>query len=112
MVVYFFFYVPQLDLWGSPILGEIFAYVTVFQSNLDDSHILSSWTVHAGCVFVSGIHLSRTSTSGSFEAVQWNVRVHRLDLALYSYQKEFCGNGVRTYVNSKGKIPSMGKSVP
>ena len=26
----FFFCVPQLDLWGSPLLGEIFAYVTVF----------------------------------------------------------------------------------
>ena len=27
---FFFFYVPQLYLWGSPLLGEIFAYVTVF----------------------------------------------------------------------------------
>ena len=26
----FFFGVPQLYLWGSPLLGEIFAYVTVF----------------------------------------------------------------------------------
>ena len=26
----FFFHVPQLYLWGSPLLGEIFAYVTVF----------------------------------------------------------------------------------
>ena len=26
----FFFCVPQLYLWGSPLLGEIFAYVTVF----------------------------------------------------------------------------------
>ena len=26
----FFFPVPQLYLWGSPLLGEIFAYVTVF----------------------------------------------------------------------------------
>ena len=25
-----FFRVPQLYLWGSPLLGEIFAYVTVF----------------------------------------------------------------------------------
>ena len=28
--VFFFFCVPQLYLWGSPFLGEIFAYVTVF----------------------------------------------------------------------------------
>ena len=27
---FFFFFVPQLYLWGSPLLGEIFAYVTVF----------------------------------------------------------------------------------
>ena len=44
--------------------------------------------------------------SGSFESVQWNVCVHRLDLGLYSHLKEFWGNGVRTHVNSKGKIPS------
>ena len=30
---WFFFCVPQLYLWGSPLLGEIFAYVTVFWSN-------------------------------------------------------------------------------
>ena len=27
---FFFFCVPQLYLWGSPLLGEVFAYVTVF----------------------------------------------------------------------------------
>ena len=27
---FFFFCVPQLYLWGSPFLGEIFAYVTIF----------------------------------------------------------------------------------
>ena len=31
--------------------------------------------------------------------------VHRLDLGLYSHPKEFGENGVRTHVNSKGKIP-------
>ena len=30
---------------------------------------------------------------------------HRLDLGLYSHPEEFLGNGVRTHVNSKGKIP-------
>ena len=30
LFVWFFFCVPQLYLWGSPLLGEIFAYVTVF----------------------------------------------------------------------------------
>ena len=48
--------------------------------------------------------------SGSFESVQWNACVHRLDLDLNSNQKEFLGNGVRTHFNSKGKIPSTGNS--
>ena len=65
--------------------------------------------VRAGCVFVAGIHPSRTWTSGSFESVRWNACVHRLDLGLYSHPKEFWGNGVWTHVNSKGKIPSTGK---
>ena len=29
-IFFIFFCVPQLYLWGSPLLGEIFAYVTVF----------------------------------------------------------------------------------
>ena len=44
--------------------------------------------------------------SGSFESVQWNACVHRLDLSLYSHLKEVLGNEVRSHVNSKGKIPS------
>ena len=35
--------------------------------------------------------------------------MHRLDLALYSHPKQCLGNGVRTHVNSKGKMPSSGK---
>ena len=46
--------------------------------------------------------------SGYFESVRWNACVHRLDLGLYSHLKEFWRNGVRTHVNSKGKIPSSG----
>ena len=34
------------------------------------SHISLSWMVGAGCVFVAGIHLSRTWKSGSVESVQ------------------------------------------
>ena len=48
--------------------------------------------------------------SGSFESVWWNACVHILDLSLYSHPKEFVGNGGRTHVNSKGKIPSTGGS--
>ena len=87
-------------------------YVTVFKSNHWCSHIPSSWMVHAWCVFVAGIHPSRTRTSGSFESVRWNACMHRLDLGLYSYPKDFWGNEVRTHVNSKGKITSTGKNSP
>ena len=73
-------------------------------------HILSSWVVHAGCVFDARIHPPRTRMSGSFKPMQWNACVHRLDLALYSHPKEFWGNGVRTHVNSKGKMPYTGGS--
>ena len=44
----------------------------------------------------------------SFESVLWNAYVHRLDLGLYSHPKEFIGNGGRTRVNSKPKIPFAG----
>ena len=37
--------------------------------------------------------------------------MHRQDLGLYFHSKEFWGNGVRTHVNSKGKIPSTGKKI-
>ena len=42
----------------------------------------------------------------------WNACVHRLELGLYSHLKEFWENGVRTQVNSKGKIPSTAKNSP
>ena len=57
-------------------------------------------------VFVAGIHLSRTLMSGSFESVQRNACVHRIELGLYSHPKKFFGNKVRIHANSKGKIPS------
>ena len=49
--------------------------------------------------------------SGSFKSVRWTACVHRLDLGLYSHPKELGGGGVgvRTHVNSKGKLPSTGK---
>ena len=50
--------------------------------------------------------------SGSFESVQWKACVHRLDLSLYSYPKDFWGNGVRTHVNSTEKNPLYWKNSP
>ena len=65
--------------------------------------------MHAVCVFVAGIHQSRTWISGSFESVWWNACVHRVDLSLYSHPKEFWRTRVSAHVNSKGKILSTGK---
>ena len=65
--------------------------------------------VQAGCVFVAAIHSSRSWTSGSFESLWWNICVHRQDLGIHSHPKELWANGVRTHLNSKGKIPSTGK---
>ena len=97
---------------GFTILGEIFAYVAVFESNRWGGHIPSLCVVHAGCVFVASIHLSGTWMSGSFESLWWNASVHRLDLGFSLIQKSFLGNGVRIPVNSKGKIPSTGLNFP
>ena len=83
-----------------------------FLSNRLGSHILSSWMVHAWCIFVTSIHLPRTWIPGSFESLWWNACVHRLDLSFYSHLKEFWGNGVRTHVDSMGKIPSTRKILP
>ena len=60
------------------------------------------WMVHAGCVFVASIYPSRIWMSGSFESVRWNACVHGLDHS----SERVLEKGARTYVNSKGKIPS------
>ena len=103
---FFFFCVPSYISefhhfgWGFCVCDRFF-------NPAIESHILSSWMVHAGCVFVAGIHLSRTWTSGSFESMQCNACVHRLDLGLYSHWKGVWGNGVRICVYSMGKLPSI-----
>ena len=109
---FFFFIIPQLDLWGSPFWVRFLRMWPFLNptSEVVTFHLL--WMVHAGYVFVASIHPSRTWTSGSFESVWWKAYVHRLDLGLYSHPKEFWGNGVRTHVSSKGKIPSPRKDSP
>ena len=43
----FFFCVPQLYLWGSPLLGEIFAYVTFF---LNPTSKVVTFSLRGWCV--------------------------------------------------------------
>ena len=47
--------------------------------------------VHAGCVFVAGIHPSRSWTSGSFESVRCNACVYRLTSVYTLIGKSFGG---------------------
>ena len=97
---------------GFTILGEIFVYVTIFNPTIDVvTFSFRGWCM-LGVLFYANIHLSRTWMSGSFDSVQWNACVHRLDLYLYSHLKEFWGNGVRTHVNSNGKSPLLEKILP
>ena len=70
-----------------------------------------TFRLYAGCVFIAGIHPSRTWMSESLESVRLNACVHRLDLGLYSHSKEFGGNGARIHVNSKGKNPLYQKKI-
>ena len=69
--------------------------------------------VCAGCVFVAGIHKSRTWTSGSFESVRWNACVHRLDLGLYSLSPErvFRGMEFEPMLTPREKSP-LPENVP
>ena len=57
---YFFFCFPCYISGVHHFWVRFFANMTIFQSNHRGSHILSSWMVHVGCVFVASIHLSRT----------------------------------------------------
>ena len=81
----------QLFLWVSPFLVRFLCMWPFLNPTIEVVTILSSCMVHAGCVFVSGNHPFRTWMSGSFESMQWNACVHRLDLGLYSHPKEFLG---------------------
>ena len=88
---FFFWCVPQLYLWGSPLWVRFLRMWRFFNPTIK----VVTFRLHGWCwlgvFFVSGIHPSRTWTSGSFESVRWNACMHRLDLGLYSHPKEFWG---------------------
>ena len=108
---FFFFFSFWLYISGAHHLGEIFAFVTVFNPTTEVvTFCLRGWCMLG--VSVADIHPYKTWLSQSFEPMQWNACAHRLDLSLYSHLKECWENGVRTYVNSNGKIPSTRKILP
>ena len=45
--------------------------------------------------------------SGSFESVQWDACVHRLDLGLYSHPKEFWGKESEPKSTPREKSPLL-----
>ena len=105
----FFFCIPQLYLLSSPFWVRFLACVIVFNLTIE----VVTFGLHGWRML--GVFLLRASArlgyecQDLFESVPWNACVYRLNLGLYSHPKEFCGTGVRTSVNSKGKIPSFGK---
>ena len=62
--------------------------------------------------FFAGIHSSRAWMLGNFESVWWNAYVHRLDLGLYSYPKEFWGQWSQNPCWIHGKNPLYQKNSP
>ena len=68
---------------GFVIFGEIFAYMTVFQSNHRGNHIPSLWMVHAGCVIVSHTHLSRVFWVHAMECMCAQTRPQTLIQTLH-----------------------------
>ena len=61
--------------------------------------------VHAGCVFVAGIHQSGACRSESFESVWRNACVRRQNLSLHSHPKVLWGMESETMLIPREKSP-------
>ena len=93
---------------GLTIFGKIFVYMIIFDPTIAVvTFCLYGWGMLGVFFFLA--FTQRDMNVRSFEPVRWNACVHRLDLGLYSHPKVL-GNGVRTHVNSKGKVPSTRRS--
>ena len=90
---------PAISL-GFTIFGWDFCVCDRFNPTTE----VAGFRLHGWCTlllaFTCLVHECQDLLSLS---VWWNACVQKLDLGLYSYPKEFWGNGVRTHVNSKGK---------
>ena len=89
---------------GSPFLVRVLRMWLFFNPTIKVV-TFSSWMVHAGCVFVTSIHPSRTWMLGSFQSVRWNACVNRLDFGLYSHPKEFWGMESKLTLTTREKSP-------
>ena len=84
---FFFFCVPQLYLWGSLFLGEIFAYAFFFNPTIK----VVTFCLRGWCVLGVFLLPAFTRVEHEHQSMQWNACAHRLDLSLYSHLKEFFG---------------------
>ena len=101
---------PKLYIWGSPFWARV-VHMWPFLNLIIE---VVTFCLHEWCML--GVFLLPAFTHVGHEC--WGLLspchgmcVCRLDLILYSHPKEVGGNGVRTQVNSKGKIPSTSKTL-
>ena len=98
---------------GFSILGESFAYVTVF---LNPTIQVVTFRLHRWCML--GVFLLPAFTRLGHERQDLlspcdGMHVCTDKTSVYTLIRKISGwNGVRTHVNSKGKIPSTGKNSP
>ena len=105
---FFFFCVPQLYLWGSPFWVRCLHMWPYFIQPLRSHSVFMDGACWVYFLLPTFTRLGHECQ----DLLSLCNGMHRLDLGLYSHPKEFGGNGVRTHVNSKGKIPSTRKKSP
>ena len=110
--LFFFLCIPQLYLWGSPFWGWDFCVCGRF---FNPTIAVVTFHLNGRCML--GVFLLPEFTylghlmSGSYDSMQWNACVHRLDLSLYSHPKEFWGNGLDLVLTPRGKSPLPEKKI-
>ena len=96
----------QLYLWSSPFLVRFLHMWPLSNPTIE----AVTCHLHGWCMLGLFLLPAFTHLGQDFSNPCDRMQVCRLDLGLHTYPKEFWGNGVRTHVNSKGKIASTGGS--
>ena len=99
----------QLYLWCSPFLVRLLRmWQGFFLSNHRGSHIPSSWTECAGCVFVASYQQDMNIRIFWVSVMQ--CRCAQIGPQFILSSERVVGNGVRAHDNSKGKFPLLQSS--
>ena len=93
---------------GFTILGEIFAYVTVCDRFLNPTIEIVRICLRGWCML--GVFLLPAFTHLGHEHQDLFSLCDGIHVFTDSHPKEFLRNGVRTHINSKGKVPSTRSS--